>query len=71
MDFNWFVRREKERPTNVHPLSNAGAGKGVSLQQISHEAATYRDSARPLSYGETDKNLVSEQADEMEEGEQV
>lgn len=56
------------RSPNLHKVSDAGTREGISFQPLPDKAETHRNSARLVSNGETDQNLVSEQEDEAEEG---
>lgn len=66
-DSVFFDFREKERPTNVHAVPNAGTGEGIPLQPVPDEAAAHRNSSRFVSHREADQNLVPESPHEMEE----
>ena len=75
ISFHHFRRRESERRDQaaanvIHPLSDAGAGKGVPLQPLPDPAAADRDRARAVPDGAADQDLVPEPADEVEEGAQ-
>ncbi|KAG8226552.1 hypothetical protein J437_LFUL000635 [Ladona fulva] len=63
-------RRDKATADIVHAVPDAGAGEGVPLQPVPDSEAADRDRTRPLPHGETDKDLVPEQEDEVEEGAQ-
>lgn len=59
---------EKERPTDVHALSNVGIRERVPFQPLFDTEKTYRNSARSVFNRTTDKDLVPKQTDETEEG---
>ena len=66
-----YCFREEERTSDLHQIPNTRTRERVSLQPLSHSQAEDRDSSRPVSYRETDQDLVPEQKNEMEEGEQI
>lgn len=63
-------RRDETAAHVVHPLPDAGAGEGVPLQPVPDQAAEDRDRARPVPDRAADKDMVPEQADEVEKGTQ-
>ena len=65
------VCREEARAADLHPLPDAGAGEGVPLQPLSHAQEADRDRACAVPHREADQDLVPEQEDEVEEGEQI
>lgn len=58
----------QEGQTDVHAISDAGAGEGIPHEPLLDEEATHRDGARVVPDGEADQDLVPEQEDEAEEG---
>jgi len=60
----WFLVycRSKWTPSSwasdLHPISDVGARKGVSYQPLLDEEKTNRNGTRPLFDGETNQNLV-------------
>ena len=62
--------RPQARTPDLHPLSDPGAGEGVSLQSLPDEAAADRDRARALPHRKTDQDLVPEPPHEVEKREQ-
>lgn len=58
------------RPTNVHQISDVGVRKGVPLQSILDQKKKDWNSPCVMLNRETNQNLVPEQTDEMEKGEQ-
>ena len=62
--------RPKARSPDLYPLSDPGAGEGVSLQSLPDAAAAHRDRARALPYRKTDQDLVPEPPHEVEKREQ-
>ena len=65
------VCRAEARAADLHPLPDAGAGEGVPLQPLSHAQEADRDRACAVPHREADQDLVPEQEDEVEEGEQI
>ena len=59
---------ETPRATNVQSLPDVGAGERISIQPLSDPETAHRDRACALPYRETDKDMVSEQAHEAQEG---
>ena len=51
-------------------VPDAGAGEGVPLQPLSDAQEADRDRACAVPHREADQDLVPEQEDEVEEGEQ-
>lgn len=64
---NGWTRWEKG-PNSVHPLPDARTGERISLQQIPNPEEENRDSPHFVPHGTTNKNMVPESKDEMEEG---
>lgn len=60
--------RNKTTKDIVYAIPNIRIGKRIPLQSVPDEAATHRNSARTVSYGETNQNLVPESSNEMEKG---
>ena len=63
--------RTKADTTDVHALSDAGTGEGISLQPLPDAPTKNRNCACARPVRATNKNMVPEPADEMEEGEQL
>ncbi|ENN76595.1 hypothetical protein D910_10392 [Dendroctonus ponderosae] len=63
-------RRNEKTEDLLHEVPNVRVRKGVPLQQVPHEEKEDRDSSCVMSDREADKNLVPEQADEVEKGTQ-
>jgi hypothetical protein len=68
---NRFLLRAQRsaRPSDLHALSDAGAGEGISLQSLPDAAAAHRDCARPVPDRAADQDLVPEPSQEVEKGE--
>jgi len=63
-------RRDETAAHVVHPLPDARAGERVPLQPVPDQAAEDRDRARAVPDRAADKDMVPEQADEVEKREQ-
>lgn len=65
--------RSKRLPTkkgssDVHPLPDIGARKGISLQSLPDSKEAHRDSPRSLSHRKANQDLVPEPENEAQEG---
>ena len=56
------------RPSDLHPLPDAGAGEGVSHESLPHEATKDRNGPPTLPHRATDQDLVSESKNEAQKG---
>jgi hypothetical protein len=59
-------RRDEKTEDLVHSLSDVRIRKRIPLQSVPDEEAANRDSTRLVPDRKTDKDLVSESADEVE-----
>ena len=66
-----FLYRAEERAADIHAIPNTRARERISLQPLSHPTKTDRDCPRAVPHREADQDLVPEQDDEVEEGEQI
>jgi len=55
------------RPSDLHQVSNSGAGERIPLQPLSDAQATHRNRARSLPHRAPDQDLVPEPTNEAEE----
>lgn len=62
--------REKERETNLQPLPDPRTGEGIPLQPLLDSQEEDRGVPRPEPHRASGEDLVSEQEDEVEKGEQ-
>ena len=60
----------EEEAVSLHQVSDAGAGKGVSLQHVPHPGPPARDRAATQPHRAPGQDLVPEPEDEDEEAEQ-
>ena len=73
-NLDWFLISRPQwlsktsRPTDLHPISDPGAGEGVPLQPLPDSPATHRNCSRALPHWAANQNLVPEPPDEAEEG---
>ncbi|KPJ14500.1 hypothetical protein RR48_13571 [Papilio machaon] len=64
---SWSKRTTETGKTNLYQISDARIRERVPHEPLPHAEETYRDGARALPHGETDKNLVSESKNEVKE----
>ena len=63
--------RTQEAADGLHQAPNPRVRKGVPLQSVSYEEEEDRDRPLVVSIGEADQDLVPEQTNEVEEGQQI
>jgi len=62
------VRAEENTP-DVHTVPDTGARERISFQPIPDSPSSHRDRAHSAPHRASNQDLVSEQTDEVEEGE--
>ena len=63
------IQQPKEaRPSDLHPLPDTRAGKGVSHKSLYHKAKKDRNVPPTLHHWATDESLVSESKNEAQKG---